>query len=198
MSNRQLSPGTKMALAIVTITGALAGCASPQLAGQEPARHPMSAQTVPQPTDQASLKMIASNLNAQRSEYYRKRDLAALTSLYTPDASYIQLAPRYDLMKGRDQIRKHMQELIDANASEFVYTVTTAEQTGDDTVRVGGDYYVTVQGGQKAFGHFTQVLRRDGDTWKIAVHTFARPEPITASEISACGLGCRTGFFGYR
>jgi hypothetical protein len=90
-----------------------------------------------------------------------------------------------------------MQELKEAKVGDLVLTVTSAEMAGPDTIWVGGDYYLTTQGNENAYGHFTQVLQREGNRWEIASHSFARPEPITASEISACGLGCRTGFFGY-
>jgi ketosteroid isomerase-like protein len=158
----------------------------------------MSAQ-MPHPTDQDTFRRSASNLNAQRSEYYHKRDLAGLTSVYTPDALYIELAPLFSIMKGRAQVQQHMHELMDAKASDISMAVQSAEMTGEDTIMVGGDYSVMVGGGKKVTGHFLQVLRRDGETWNIAMHAFARPEPITATEMStACDLRCRTGFFGYR
>jgi ketosteroid isomerase-like protein len=154
---------------------------------------------MPQPTDQDSLREAASNLNAQRTEYYRKGDLVGLTSFYTPDALYIQLAPLFSVMKGRAQVQQHMHELMDAKASDISVAVHTAEMTGNDTMMTGGDYSVMAEGGKKVTGQFVQVLRRDGETWKIAMHVFARPQPITAAEMTApCDLRCRTGFFGYK
>ena len=190
---------TKLALGVVLALGAPIACISAPKAGQVTpnTQFALVEQAVPQSASQGQLRAIASNLDAQRSDYYLKGDLNGLVSLYTPDATYIQLAPQYHAWQGRDQIRQHMQELKDAKASDIVLTVTSADMVGRDTMRVGGDYYVVTQGGQKANGHFTQVLRLDGGTWKIASHTFARPEPITASEISACGLRCTTGFYGY-
>jgi uncharacterized protein (TIGR02246 family) len=144
---------------------------------------------MPQPTQQDNLRMAATNLLAQRSEYYRKGDLNGLTSLYTSDATYVQLLPRLSVMQGRDQIQQHMRELMAAKASDLVLTVTTADMTGKDRMMVGGDYYVAVQGGKKVSGHFFQVLRQDGGTWKIAMHAFARPEPVTAIEASEYHVG---------
>jgi hypothetical protein len=101
-------------------------------------------------------------------------------------------------MKGRAQVQQHMHELIDAKASDISLAVKTADMTGKDLM-VGGDYSVMVQGGKKVTGEFFQMLRRDGETWKVAIHVFARPEPITATEFSAtCDLRCRSGFTGYR
>jgi uncharacterized protein (TIGR02246 family) len=178
---------TRLFLAMLTIAGGLAG---PATAEQQPApQTPMSAQMPPQPPDQDNLRAAAANLNTQRTEYYRKGDLAGLTSVYTPDAMYIQLLPRLSVMKGRAQIQQHMRELMDSKASDLVLTVTTAEMTGNDAMMVSGDYYVAVQGGKKITGHFFQVLRREGRTWKIAMHTFARPEPITPIEARQYHVG---------
>jgi uncharacterized protein (TIGR02246 family) len=176
----------------------LAGCMSSQHAAQQQGTQiAMLGQAVPESTNERELRRIASDLNNQRAAYYRKGDLVALTSLYTSDATFVELSPEYQSMKGRDQIRQHMQELMNAKATDIVFNVAQAEMAGNDTITVSGDYYVVRQGGQRASGRFTQLLRQDGGTWKIASHSFARPQPITASEIAACGLGCRTGFFGY-
>jgi len=178
---------TRLFLAMLTTAGGLAG---PATAQQRPVpQTPMSAEMPPQPTDQDNLRLAATNLNTQRSEFYRKGDLAGLTSVYTPDAVYIQLLPRLSVMKGRAQIQQHMRELMDSKARDLVLTVTTAEMTGNDTMMVGGDYYVAVQGGKKVTGHFFQMLRREGGTWKIAMHTFARPEPITPIEAREYHVG---------
>jgi uncharacterized protein (TIGR02246 family) len=199
MSNPAMTARTKLALGMVIALGGPVTCIPTLLAEQLPPKTQIALmeQALPQSANQGEMRAIASNLNAQRSEYYRKGDLNGLTSLYTPDANFIQLAPVYHAWQGRDQIRQHMQELKDAKASDLVLTVTSADMVAPDKMRVGGDYYVVTQGGQKAYGHFTQVLRIDGGTWKIASHTFARPEPITAAEVGACGLGCKTGFRGY-
>ena len=153
----------------------------------------------PQAANQDQLWRAASNLNAQRTEYYRKGDLAGLATTYTPDALYIQLAPVFSIMKGRGEVQQHMRELMEARASDISLQVRTAEMTGKDTMIAGGDYSIMAQRGKKVTGQFFQVLRRDGDTWKIAMHTFARPEPITAAEFNVtCDLRCRSGFTGYR
>jgi uncharacterized protein (TIGR02246 family) len=196
MPNPNTLSRARIAIGFTVTLGGLAACMNAQQAG-EPAGTQIAMLGQGLPQSPGSVRTIASDLNAQRSAYYLAGDLNGLTSLYTPDATYIQLSPQYDAMKGRDQIRKHIQQLIDAKAGDIVYTVTTAEIAGPDAIRVGGNYYVTTQTGQRAYGHFTQLLRRDGGVWKIASHTFARAEPITATEIAACGLGCRTGFFGY-
>ena len=183
MADRRTSFAAKLLLIVLTAAGGLGGTAIAQQHSPRSAPPSMtSAQMPPQPTEQDHFRTLASNRNAQRSDFYRKGDLAGLASLYTPDASYIELLPRLSVMHGRDEIREHMHDLVAAKAQDLVLTVTTAEMTGRDSMMVGGDYYVMVQGGKKISGHFFQILRQDGGTWKIAMHAFARPEPVTSIE----------------
>jgi ketosteroid isomerase-like protein len=186
MRGRKVISPVKLSLSILAVAG---GLAWPATAQQRPSPSPTSAQMPPQPTEQDNFRVLASNLNAQRSEYYRKGDLNGLTSLYTPDATYIQLLPRLSVMQGRAEIQQHMRDLMSAKASDLALTVTRAEMTGKDAMMAGGDYSVSVQGGKKIYGHFFQVLRQDSGTWKIAMHAFARPEPVTAIEVSQYHTG---------
>ena len=172
---------------LVPVLALAAGIALPVAAQQ--ARHapPPAAynEGVPEPTDQDNLRTVATNVNAQRSELFRKKDLAGAGAMYTPDAAYIELMPRFEVMMGRAQIQQHFHELMTANTSEIVPTVTTAEMDPDGEIMVGGDYYLLVQGNKKVSGHFFQVLRKDGGTWKIAMHGFARAQPVTVGEVDA-------------
>jgi uncharacterized protein (TIGR02246 family) len=181
MTSRKLASRVKLALGIVALTGGLALPAFAQQAAQHARPGAMSKDMSP-PTAQDDARVAASNVNAQRSDYYRKGDLAGVVSVYTPDATYVQLLPRISVMKGRDQIQQHVRELMAAKVNDLVLTVTTAQITGTDSMMVGGDYYVMVEGGKKISGHFFQVLQKDGGAWKIAMHAFARPEPVTPVE----------------
>jgi uncharacterized protein (TIGR02246 family) len=193
MRSGKLAYRSKLAFGIVAAIGGLAVPVMAQQAGEVLTRQhvrpgAMSKDMSP-PTVQDNARVVASNVNAQRSDYYRKGDLAGVVSVYTPDATYVQLLPRMMVMKGRDQIQQHMRELMAAKASDLVLTVTTAHVTGTDRIMVGGDYYVMVEGGKKVYGHFFQALRNEGGTWKIAMHAFARPEPVTAIEASEYHVG---------
>jgi uncharacterized protein (TIGR02246 family) len=137
---------------------------------------------IPLPTKLDELRTIAMNVNIKRSEFYRKGDLEGVTSLYTSDATYVELMPRFSVMKGHDEIQKHMQELLKAKASDLILTVTTAQMVSDDRMSVGGDYYVLVDKNKRISGHFFQELRGRGGDWKISLHMFARPEPVTTIE----------------
>ena len=108
---------------------------------------------------------------------------------YTADATYVELLPRLEVMKGRARIQQHFHDLMAANANDLATNVTTAEMSGDGTAIVGGDYSLGVAGGKRISGHFFQVLRQEGGTWKIAMQAFARPEPITSIEASEYHVG---------
>ena len=142
---------------LVPVLALAAGIALP-VAAQSAAAPPPAAynEGVPEPTDQDNLRTVATNVNAQRSELFRKKDLAGAGAMYTPDATYIELMPRFEVMMGRAEIQQHFHELMTANTSEIVPTVTTAEMDPDGEIMVGGDYYLLVQGNKKVSGHFFQ------------------------------------------
>jgi hypothetical protein len=71
-----------------------------------------------------------------------------------------------------------------ANANDLTTNVTMAEMVSKDEALVGGDYSLGMAGGKRIAGHFFQVLRQEGGSWKIAMQSFARPEPITPVEAS--------------
>ncbi len=138
-------------------------------------------QDLPQATTEDGVRAAATALNAQRADFFQRKDVRGVASEYTPDATYVELMPRLEVLQGRDQIQHHFQELLDAHSTDLTPTVTMAEMLGRDTALVGGDYSL-VTGNKKISGHFFQVLRRDGPTWKIALQSFARPEPVTVGE----------------
>jgi ketosteroid isomerase-like protein len=159
------------------------------VAAQQARQAPQSYwQNVGQPSEQDKLRTVATTINAQRSEFYRKNDLAGLAALYTQDATYIELMPQFQLMTGRAQVQQHLREIMTASATENVPTVTAAQMGPNGEIMVGGDYYLVV-GNKKFGGRFFQVLRNEGGTWKIAMHAFARAQPITANEVSNYHVG---------
>ena len=128
------------------------------------------------------LRMIAGSINAKRGELFRRKDPAGLAAIYTPDATFVEILPRIQVMHGRAEILQHFQDLLEAGAGDLVFTVTQAQTISSGAMQAGGDYYINVKDGKRVSGHFFQILRQDGGDWKIAVHFFARPEPITAIE----------------
>jgi ketosteroid isomerase-like protein len=143
---------------------------------------PQSSEQYQQPQVGESLRTIATALNARRGEAFRRKNSAAVAETYAPNAVYVELLPALQVMRGRAEIQRHFDELLAAQSTDLSFTVTSAEMTGGDTMSVGGDYVLTARGNRKINGHFFQILRREGGAWKIALHTFARPDPVTVSE----------------
>src|SRR5690242_10139615 len=181
MNIRGTSMGGKLLLPLIALSSAVALPAAAQQSGQH---SPSYNQDVNSRTAHDDLRVAAANLNAQRGELFRKRDVAGVAALYTPDATYIELLPRLDVMHGRAQIQGHFKDLLAANVADLVPNVTTAEMMGEGAMLVGGDYSLTVATGKKVSGHFFQILRQERGGWRIALHAFARPEPVTPVEAS--------------
>jgi ketosteroid isomerase-like protein len=134
-------------------------------------------------TEQDNLRILASNINAKRSQYFARGDATSIANMYTPTATYIELMPRLSMMNGRGQIENHFRELFSAHVTELNSTVTSAQMVNADTQLVGGDYSL-VGNGKRTLGHFVQLLKRDGGEWRISSHIFARPEPVTFEEMN--------------
>ena len=174
---------------LIPIVASTLGMVLPVAAQQSGQRPQSYQQDVSKPTEQDNLRTAATAVNAQRGELFQKKDLAGLTALYLPDATYIELLPRIQVMQGRAQIQQHLHDVMDASATDLVATVTSAQMGGNGMMKVGGDYFLVVKGGNKIYGHFFQELRQDEGTWKIAMHAFARPEPVTAIEARGYHVG---------
>lgn len=159
----------------------MAVCFAPHAGAQQLRQVFQPGEAYQQPGVSDMLKETATAVNRQRSELFAKKDAAGIASLYTADATYIELLPRLQMMSGRPQIAQHFRELFAAHGTQLESAVTSAQMIDANTQLVGGDYFI-VAGGKKIAGHFVQILRRDAGGWKIASHVFARPEPITVGE----------------
>ncbi len=136
-------------------------------------------------TSEDNLRSIVTALNERRGEAFRRRDTSAVAQNFTPDAVYVELMPRLEVLRGREEIKRHYDELVAAESSNLTYTVTSAEATGNNTIAVGGDYVLIAGRNKRIQGHYFQELRSDGGVWKIAMNVFARPEPVTVGEVDA-------------
>ena len=139
-------------------------------------------QQYPSATTEDGLRNVAAGLNEARGAAFRRRDTAAVAQFFTPDAVYVELLPRLQVMRGRPEIKAHLDQLIAAESSNVSYSVTSAEAAGKDGLSAGGDYVLTASRNKQIQGHFYEVLHRDGGSWKIAMLVFARPEPVTVGE----------------
>ena len=172
----------RLAVLATALTGTvLPAAAQPAAAGRPPPR-PQVESSVLDESRQQDPMAIAIRINTHRSGLYQRQDTAGIASLYAAEATYIELMPVLQIFKGREQIKGHLDELIGASAVSLVPTVTGAERNPDGTILVAGDYLVLSREDTEANGHFVQRLRWDDGAWRIAMHVFARPDPLTAEE----------------
>ena len=180
--------GAHLLVAALSSLVLVAAHAQPATMGQ-PGSSP---QASAQPAPHENPMWVAMDVNVRRSTFYRRKDVSGVASLYTPDATYIELMPILQVLKGREQIQGHFEELLTAGAADIVPTVKQASPNADGTILVGGDYIVLSHSLRddtqptQISGHFAQILRQQQDgAWRIAMHLFARPDPITDSEFDA-------------
>jgi uncharacterized protein (TIGR02246 family) len=130
-----------------------------------------------QQNDTQDLKAAAAALVAERVQLYNKKDAAGIAAQFTPDATFVELLPRLEVIRGKAEIQKHYQELFDAGATSFDQKITQVELKGNEEAVMAGDYSV-VANGKNITGHWFEILRQEAGTWKATVHVFARPDPI--------------------
>src|SRR5689334_8057780 len=124
MSNRNL-PGAAMVL--LPAMALLSAIVSPAAAQQPSRQQHAYNQDVASPTQHDNLRTVAANVSAQRAELFRKKDAAGIAALYMPDATFVELLARLDVMRGRSQIQAHFQELMAATATNLMPAITSAE-----------------------------------------------------------------------
>jgi len=122
-------------------------------------------------------KTAAAAIILQRTQLYNQKDAAGIAAQFTEDAVFVELLPRLTVVHGKAAIQKHYQQLFDAGAANFNQRITEAETEGNATGVITGDYSV-VANGKTITGHWFEMLRQDGGTWKATTHVFARPEAI--------------------
>jgi uncharacterized protein (TIGR02246 family) len=154
-----MSLARQLLLSIVAIT---IGTAQPAAAQQNSAE---------------DLKAAAEALIAQRVQLYNKKDAAGIAAEFTPDAIFVELLPTLEVMRGKEEIQKHYQQLFDAGATSFNQKITQVELNGNEEGVMTGDYSVFANG-KTITGHWFEILRQEAGTWKATVHVFARPNPI--------------------
>jgi len=123
------------------------------------------------------LKAAAETVIVQRAQLYNQKDAAGIAAEFTPDAIFVELLPRLEVLHGKAEIQQHYQQLFDAGATNFELKITQVELNGNETGVIAGDYSVLANG-KTITGHWFEILRPEGGTWRAAVHVFARPESI--------------------
>lgn len=187
--NGSAQPTRKAVLAAVLAVGILApavlAAMPPPASAQLTSGAPPRTEAPPPSSDQQDPISVATDLNLRRSRLFEAGNIPGAAALYTQDASYVQLMPILQAFRGREEIRGHLEDLAGASASRIVPSVVRALRNPDGTILVTGDYLVVTRYGPEAEGRFVQTLRHEDGTWRIAMHAFARPHPITAAELDA-------------
>jgi ketosteroid isomerase-like protein len=154
-----MTSARQLLLYIVAITIGTALPAAPQQNSTQDLRRPL------QPSSRS-----ASNCTIRKT-------LAASRPKFTPDAIFVELLPRLEVLRGKAEIQKHYQQLFDAGATSFDQKITQMELSGNEAGVMAGDYSV-VANGKTITGHWFEMLRQEAGAWKATVHVFARPNPI--------------------
>ena len=162
-----------------TIAGLVIGFAVPAFAQQKETVDPQLAEQL-------------GALSKKSGEAFNSNDAAAVAALYTEDAI---LVPDTGPVYGREAIEKywaglfnkfHVSNQADKAASDSPHALGTA---GNEAWS-HGQLKVTLQGQDgNAFdltGNWTEIYRREGDTWKKRLDTFSTtPAPAAAPAPSA-------------
>ena len=141
------------------------------------AASPVAAQGIESP--RVPLRTALAEINTLRAEYaaaYNKRDAAAVTAMYLPDA--IVIRPDGSTLMGRAAISKAMTD----ESPKWVESALSS-----DTVRVYGNTAwdvgtMSTTGGDGATPvHYLVVLRRGLEGWKISSLAVVPETPVTAA-----------------
>src|SRR4051794_36651251 len=108
------------------------------------------------------------------------KDVAALvTELYTEDAILQSLCPESPLAFGRDGYVKRLEGAVkNGGFRDYSGKVKEAHLLGSDRAWTTGAYAFTVNGKdgapEQAYGSWLDMLRREGDGWKVMFQAYAR------------------------
>jgi len=99
-------------------------------------------------------------------EAYNNRDVAAIVTLYTPDA--VEVWKPGGSASGQEAIEKMFVSEFAKNPEKMVNTIVQVNQISGDSIWETMDTSVGLMD-----GHAARILVRDGDTWKIRM-TYVR------------------------
>lgn len=101
------------------------------------------------------------------------RDLAALTSLYVPDASLEMRTPQaHDRVQGEEGIAAQWQSTLRAGVVSFDATITDAQVAGGAISEKGTFLMKRKDKSVYARGNYTATWRKDAGVWKLVKHAF--------------------------
>jgi uncharacterized protein (TIGR02246 family) len=148
---------------VLALIGLAIGFTVPTLAQQKDTADPQIAEQI---------RALASNFD----EAFNRNDAAAVAAFYTEDA--VRVTPN-GTFSGRQAIEKGYAkfDFQQYQANDHVLKVNQVNAVGND-VRALGTWTTSFQEGghagerSHAGGHFTLIMVREGDTWKIRRSTY--------------------------
>jgi uncharacterized protein (TIGR02246 family) len=114
------------------------------------------------------------------ADAFNKRDLAAFSALWAPDAEYIDEAG--NVTKGRDAIAKLFKGYLDAHkGARITLKVTSIQALSKDVARQDGTSVLQDSGGTSDEGRYTAIWIKADEKWRICS---ARDLPSDSREAS--------------
>ncbi len=147
-----------LALALLLIVG----CAAPQQDNTEEARAGIEA------------------TNAQFMAAFTEGNAAGVAACYTEDAQF--MAPNGEIVRGREDIQKTMQGLIDAGIKEVRLETVEVEGHGDTAYEVGKGTLTGADGQTIDEIKYIVIWKKVGDAWKLHYDIFNSNLPPPAPE----------------
>jgi uncharacterized protein (TIGR02246 family) len=128
-------------------------------------------------------KTIAQQIGDKWLEAYNKKDVAALTALYTADAVLMPQGVAQPII-GTDNIRKFWEEFVKQPLDNGALPITEANMLSPTSLYQVGTWSADA-GGQHIGGTWMSVLVQDAGTWKFRADTWNMMPPPAATTASA-------------
>jgi uncharacterized protein (TIGR02246 family) len=108
-----------------------------------------------------------------------KKDVgAAVAELYTADAVLQSLCPESEFAFGREAYAKRLEGALKTGFRDYSAKVKEAHLVGSDRAWTTGSYTFTVNDKdgkpEQARGNWVDMLRREGNAWKVSFQAYAR------------------------
>ena len=111
------------------------------------------------------IKTEIEGLGREFASLFAKKDVAALTAMYSADA--MVFPPEGQIVRGTDAIGSLWQGFVDSGARAIGFTVVDVERCGDFAHEVGTYVIQGVDGKELDRGKYVVIWKRQGKTWRI-------------------------------
>lgn len=116
--------------------------------------------------------------NKQFMAALAKRDAAAVAALYTSDGE--AFPPNSNVVRGRGEIQKLWQSVIDSGIASAALTTTQVESSGDSAYESGTFEMKTKDGKVADYGKYIVVWKRAGGKWMLHRDIWNTSQPAQA------------------